>query len=187
MPSKKTKEQELEEINKKIAALNKLKKEKESLTKKEEENLNKLKQEHMKLTLLSQRPEQKPKMFGLQTDNAIEAESILKMYKKRYSDQSWYKEPSLEDGKVSLDFPNENEAINFFHELAQSNQKFIVVEESNNVLAYSNGDGELRHGDGNKFTSEDSTYKEDTIPLNEFLDDHKHEFGQIGKAPAPGD
>ena len=82
--------------------------------------------------------------------------AILNEYRARYRNTDWYKEPEIKDGKISITFPSEIEMGNFFKDQAEQNRSFIVVDgNTNQVIAYSNGDGKLYHGNGSEYDGGD--------------------------------
>lgn len=83
-------------------------------------------------------------------------DDILTDYKAKYGKEDWYKEPEVKNGKVELVFPSIEAASNFMLEQAEKNRPFVVVDgKTNKVMAYSNGDGTLYHGDGRPFAKGD--------------------------------
>jgi hypothetical protein len=81
---------------------------------------------------------------------------IIDDYKKKFGQEDWYKEPEAKNGKVDLVFPSKEAASNFMLEQAEKNRPFVVVDgKTNQVMAYSNGDGTLYHGDGKPFAKGD--------------------------------
>ncbi len=63
----------------------------------------------------------------------------------------------MEDGKVSLPFPSKQDEVNFYLDQCEKNREFVVVNiKTNKVVAYSNGDGTLYHGDGRAFHQGDT-------------------------------
>ena len=57
-----------------------------------------------------------------------------------------YEAPEVnEDGSISFKFPSEEEAVDFFSDRAKKGEKFMILDASTNeMLAFSNGDGNLR-------------------------------------------
>ena len=81
---------------------------------------------------------------------------IIEDYKKQFGKEDWYKEPKVEDGKVTLQFPSKESAANFLQNQAEQNRHFVVVDQATQkVMAYSKGDGTLYHGDGKPFVKGD--------------------------------
>ena len=81
-----------------------------------------------------------------------------------------YPEGSVEnkDGKTFLTFPSQEEVVKFCKGQAEKERLFKVVDnETNKVLAYSNGDGELYNGDGTKYSSGD--FKPSTDDAKDFI------------------
>lgn len=81
---------------------------------------------------------------------------IIDDYRKKFGKEDWYKEPEAKNGKVDLTFPSKEALTNFIQEQADQNRPFVVVDaKTNQVMAYSNGDGTLYHGDGKPFVDGD--------------------------------
>lgn len=75
---------------------------------------------------------------------------------ERCSKEPWYKKPEMKDGKMELAFPSEKAMTDFFEDQSSKNRAFMVVDaQTNKVMAYSNGDGKLYHGNGTEFKSGD--------------------------------
>lgn len=91
-----------------------------------------------------------------------QAELMLQAFKKKFGTDEWYKKntsPEMKESTLNLSFKNEEDLTAFFAEQAQGDKEhgvvprhFIIVDkETQKVLAYSNGDGALYHGNGEKF------------------------------------
>ncbi|MBL7481517.1 type IV secretion protein Dot [Legionella bononiensis] len=81
---------------------------------------------------------------------------IIEDYKKQFGKEDWYKEPKVENGKVTLQFPSKESVADFFQNQAEQNRKFVVVDQATQkVIAYSKGDGTLFHGDGKPYVKGD--------------------------------
>ncbi|KTD75626.1 hypothetical protein [Legionella waltersii] len=99
--------------------------------------------------------------------------SIVDDYKEKYSKESWYKEPQIEEGKTNLVFPSDEEVGNFFKDQAQNHKCFIIIDgATNKVLAYSNGDGVLYNGNktvynGGKFSPSEVDFSNFKVPKAE--------------------
>lgn len=117
---------------------------------KEYENLNSV-QMQKKLT-----EAMKPKVFKTQGEDN-ELLLMLKDFKNKFGKGKEFKEPQINNHTVILEFPSPKEAKEFFLEQAQKNRSFKVFDpDTNNVIAYSNGDGKLYHGDGKVFNPGES-------------------------------
>ncbi len=103
------------------------------------------------------------------TYESEEADEIIGLYKLKYKNEPWFKEPTkAEDGKISLNFGSLKEEVNFDLQMAEANIKFMVVDKATNtVIAYSNGDGKLYHGDGEEFHPDDA-YTPCSVPVDTF-------------------
>lgn len=94
-------------------------------------------------------------------------------YKKLYSKKPWYKEPEVKNGKMELSFPSNEEVINFMRH--ESDQKITFVffdEKTRKVMAYSNGDGNLYHGDGSDFKPGDK-FAASNVDIDDFNREQK--------------
>ncbi|RUR20664.1 hypothetical protein ELY21_00840 [Legionella sp. km535] len=81
---------------------------------------------------------------------------IVEDYNKQFSKEDWYREPKVENGRVTLAFPTKEAMTDFFHKQAELNRPFVVVDHATNkVMAFSKGDGTLYHGDGRPFVKGD--------------------------------
>jgi hypothetical protein len=95
--------------------------------------------------------------FDLKADDKALANAIA-AYNKRFKIQQnpdgtmgytkHHSEPvTQQDGRVTFEFENEKEAVNFFAELAkEKGQKFSLYDDQKNLIAFSNGDGNLYRG-----------------------------------------
>ncbi|MCW8444530.1 type IV secretion protein Dot [Fluoribacter gormanii] len=128
------------------------------------------------LQMNSQQMEQELKKKGSMKKVGVEGEDlklIIEDYKRKYGEQSWYKEPEEQDGKVTLTFPSEEEVGIFFEGQARDNRSFIIVDnKTNEVIAYSNGDGNLYNGNGSvyeggKFQSSNQRLSDFRMPEKE--------------------
>ncbi len=110
------------------------------------------------LSLSSEEMEEQLNNLPVQTSVKGESlDAILGDYKKLYSGESWYQEPKMEDGTLTLSFPTQQDAVNFYLDQSEKNREFVVVNiKTNKVVAYSNGDGKLYHGDGRAFQQGDT-------------------------------
>ncbi|WP_133130424.1 hypothetical protein [Legionella yabuuchiae] len=64
--------------------------------------------------------------------------------------------PEAKGGLLKLDFPTPENAVDFFQQQASKSRSFIIFDEqTKKVLAYSNGDGQLHHGNGKPFQKDD--------------------------------
>lgn len=111
----------------------------------------------------------KKNKFVMESDT--ESDSILADYKTRYAQESWYKEPKTVDGRTEFTFPGPEDACQFFQAQAEKNRTFVICDaETNHVVAYSNGDGIMRHADGKEFEKGDrfepskTAFKDFTMP-----------------------
>lgn len=87
-----------------------------------------------------------------------ESKVILDSYqtKATHADGSYkegYKKPDIkEDGSIALSFPKPEDAGEFFQAQAKAGVPFMVVDaKTNKVMAYSNGDGTMKNGDGTPY------------------------------------
>ena len=103
-------------------------------------------------------------------DNAY----IINLYNKKFSKNPdgtpnpKYQAPLNREGKLNLVFSSANEATSFFSEAVKQNKTFILLDQNKNVIGYSNGDGKLRHADGNEVKSGESLKLVGTIPFDKF-------------------
>lgn len=155
-----------------------------------EENKEKLTQQEMReLMNLSRHHKGYAEMTAAEMTEAFEKKShtknvdvvsnddldpVLQAYKEKYSKEKWYQEPETKDGKTSLAFPSEEDAAQFFREQAEAGHSFVVIDgKTNQVMAYSDGDGKLYHSNGNEFQSDELLQPgEDT--LEAFLEQHQN-------------
>lgn len=108
-------------------------------------------------------------------DVSVESENVSDMladFKAKYSKEPWYKEPEVKNGRTIFSFPSDKEAVNFFTEQAEQNRRFVLLDEDDKVLAYSNGDGTLRNSKGELIKEGDELtpgmdYKDFSMPENE--------------------
>ena len=169
-----------EELKKDIQRLLDLKKKQEELgvlNQKDMQEKMKLETRHKEfLQMSSQQMEEELKKKGLMKKVGVESEDsklILEDYKRKYGEESWYKEPEEKDGKTTLTFPSEEEVGIFFGEQAKANRSFILVDhETKKVIAYSNGDGTLYNGNGSvyeggKFQSSNQSISDFIMPERE--------------------
>lgn len=109
------------------------------------------------------------KVIDLSSSESDDMALIIKDYNKLYSKESWYKEPVTHNGKTSLTFPSETHLADFMMDQSDKHRKFIVVDgKTNKVIAYSDGDGILHHGDGKEFKPGDKPTPSD-MDLGEFM------------------
>jgi hypothetical protein len=92
----------------------------------------------------------------IEGDDADAIKMMVDAYKKQFQDDGEYQEGYAEpvqgsDGRLSFSFPSDEKAVNFFSEQAKKNQPFILVNEDNQVLAYSDGKGTMCHANGDEF------------------------------------
>lgn len=77
---------------------------------------------------------------------------IMAAYNEIYAEEEWYEEPKVEGNTVLLKFPTPEEAGKFFMKQSENGHIFLISDpKTNKVMAYSNGDGQLYHGDGQVF------------------------------------
>lgn len=151
--------EKIESINRAIT-LKKLEEEKK-INEKQAQELQKWLLENAALARLSsaQLQEELDKLtetqeVSIKSDNISD---IIADYKKQFGDKDWYEEPKVEDGKVTLRFQTMEELTDFLQGQAQKNRKFVVIDAATNqVMAYSNGDGTLYHGNGKPFAKGDT-------------------------------
>ncbi len=168
--------QDKEEANKK-AAREKFANEEEMANKKAWELINS--QQIMKNELTKMKTSESTNNFNVQSEDI---DSVLKIFKDKYSKNSDYKEPiKNSDGILTFSFPSKKEkgktmtdaeilreATSFFTEVAKNEIKSLILDKHHNVLGYSNGDGKLYHPDGKPFEKGDTLSREAGIPLNRF-------------------
>jgi hypothetical protein len=86
--------------------------------------------------------------------HSLVIDPIVEDYKNLYSKETWYKEPEVSADQTTLNFPSQDTLVSFFNEQAQIKRSFTLIDKnSNKVLAYSNGDGTLYHGNGDAYIS----------------------------------
>lgn len=87
-----------------------------------------------------------------------ETNSIIQDYKAAFGGKPGYKEPVVDEkGRIILSFPQIGDAEQFFLDQAQKGVNIVIVDlKTNQVMAYSCGDGKLYHGDGKEFQQGDS-------------------------------
>lgn len=104
--------------------------------------------------------EAQKKQVAVQTANI---EALLKAYKDKFGQDDWYKKhpPKVnDDGSVSLSFKSHQDLADFAAGQAKEGQAFAVVDaKTNQVMAYSNGDGKLYNGDGSEYKSDQKDFK----------------------------
>lgn len=105
-------------------------------------------------------------------DETVEENAITKSYKEHFKDKDWYKDkkPEVKDNKTHLEFASDKDALSLAREIAE-NRNFIMVDENNNVLAYSEG-GKLYRGDGKEFPKDTTSLIDPNVKLRS-LEDHK--------------
>ncbi len=96
-------------------------------------------------------------------------DEILADYKKKFGEEEWYQEPKVDGNKVTLTFASKEALSDFAQEQAEKNRPFVVVDaKTQQVMAYSNGDGKLYHGNGKEFNKGD-----ELRPCGGHIDDFK--------------
>ncbi|RUR21738.1 type IV secretion protein Dot [Legionella qingyii] len=166
-----------EEVKKEVERLLSLKKKQEELgvlNQKDMQEKMKLENKHKEfLQMSSQQMEHELTKKGSMKKVGVEGDDlklIIEDYKRKYGEQSWYKEPEEKDGKVTLTFPSQEEVGIFFEAQARENRSFIIVDnKTNEVIAYSNGDGNLYNGNGSvyeggEFQSSNQSISDFTMP-----------------------
>ncbi|QMT59410.1 type IV secretion protein Dot [Legionella sp. PC997] len=162
-----------EELKKEIQRLLDLKKKQEDLGVLNQNDMQekmKLETKHKEFLQMSSQQMEEELKKGFMKKIGVESEDsklILEDYKRKYSEQSWYKEPEEKNGKLTLSFPSEEEVGVFFGAQAKANRSFILVNEKNEVLAYSNGDGTLYNGNGSVY--EGGKFQSSNQPLSDFV------------------
>lgn len=81
------------------------------------------------------------------TVHSKKLDPIIEDYKKLFG-----KEPVIKDGRTELSFPSAKSMADFMLDQSHKERAFVVVDKATNkVMAYSNGDGKLYHGNGDEF------------------------------------
>jgi len=106
---------------------------------------------------------------SLQCDSLEEQKHIVSDYYKMFGGKPGYVAPVVNtDGSISLSFPEKGDAEDFCLDQAGKGRRFIVIDaETNTVMAYSNGDGNLYNANGDVFKKGDSL-KPSNISRNGF-------------------
>ncbi|KTD44819.1 hypothetical protein [Legionella quateirensis] len=134
--------------------------EKKQLEDKQMQELNQLieKNSHLAKMSVLEMQEELAKGRDLQQADIVSKnlDPIIEDYKKQFGKEDWYKEPKVENGKVTLEFPSKEALSDFMQKQAELNRPFVLVDQATNkVMAYSKGDGTLFHGDGKPFVKGD--------------------------------
>lgn len=107
------------------------------------------------------------KTYAIETESDDLIDDYMKFMKDLGQEDIPRPEPD-ENGRTTLSFPTEKSAVDFFNKAAESNRKFIVVDaETNKVICYSNGDGNLYQPDGQKYASDNKMIASD-VDINDF-------------------
>ncbi|GGI76286.1 hypothetical protein [Legionella impletisoli] len=146
----------------------------------EKERRSQLEEQEFRELMLNKRTPTKSYPYTLHSDEASSKETEeFKAVIDDYMDfvgEFAKQRPVAQEGLLKLDFPSPEKAIDFFQQQASKNRSFIVVDEkTNKVLAYSNGDGQLYHGDGNLFKPGDKLTRSEI----DFKDFHAPKSGTI--------
>jgi hypothetical protein len=116
-------------------------------------------------------------------------ESIVENYKKAFGNgkHPWYKEPETKDGKTVFMFPDTKTLIDFTTEQANQKKSFIIIDgATQKVMGYSNGDGKLRHANGQEFKEGDEL-KASEMNINDFqasLDKQRANSSSASQSPS---
>lgn len=90
--------------------------------------------------------------------------------------KSGYGKPNEQGGCLTLQFPTEKDEVAFDLEMAVKKISFKIIDPKTQlVIAYSNGDGKLYHGDDKEFNVGDSYYRSPQDKSRDvFLEQSKH-------------
>ncbi|MDP3560050.1 MAG: hypothetical protein Q8R79_06875 [Legionellaceae bacterium] len=118
-------------------------------------------------------PPKKSKDVSVKSDNDALLDAMIMAYMKKAQEGGKYKEgykkPEKSNGMIQMSFPSEKDAISFFKEqAAQPGQIMSIFNEKNELLAYSNGDGKLRHPTGKEFQEGDGFKPDPKITQDNF-------------------
>ena len=121
--------------------------------------------------IAQEEPTKDKKKVSVRSDDI---DMICQMYKEKYSknpdgtSNPNYTSPRKNSkGEMELAFSSVSELTSFCQEAAGNNLKFIVLDEQNKVLAYSNGDGKLRKGDHSEY-AQGEELKASDVPFDKF-------------------
>ena len=111
-------------------------------------------------------PHSKEVVVESDDDDAIK--NMVAAYQKQFKTDDGYQEgyadPIRDDKKFRFTFPTQEKAANFFSTQAQENRSFILMNEENQVLAYSDGKGTMFHANGDEFRKGDAFRPSDKNP-----------------------
>jgi hypothetical protein len=127
---------------------------------------DKLKREEEARKLTAQQEQQEQQIIPQKQEVTVVSDdkevlnAMVTAYQEQFKTDDGYEEgyadPSKrEDGRFSFSFPSDEKAVEFFSAQAKNNQSFILVNEENQVLAYSDGKGTMCHANGDEFQKGD--------------------------------
>lgn len=107
-----------------------------------------------------------------------EMDKILEAYRQHCKNKTPPKEikeddlKADKDGKVNLQFDSPEDMTSFFKQQAEEKQRFIMIDaQTNKVIAYSNGDGQLWRPGKNGGPPENITDKPSLVPTESEMKD----------------
>jgi hypothetical protein len=132
---------------------------------KNQDALNAAQQNQDALNVAQHNQEAVPKKVTVQSPSI---ESMIKDYKERYGKELWYKTPETKDGKTVLMLPDAKALTDFTKMQAEQNRAFTVIDgATQKVMGYSNGDGQLRHPNGDLLKASD-VLRPSEMDINQF-------------------
>lgn len=98
--------------------------------------------------------ESNKKKVALQSE---QSEALMQAFLERFKDNDWYKKTENQplqndDGSITMHFESLDDLADFSQSQAAAGRDFVMIDEkTNQVMAYSKGDGKLYNGDGSEY------------------------------------